>query len=83
MEEIEKLLKEYTEHLIKVCKVKQHIDVEKCVDEFIDDCETCKDIESTEMRVFFLVSALEEQLEELHPIKHNNHFRAFKKSFGI
>lgn len=83
MEEIEKLLKEYTEHLISVCKIKQHVDVENCVEEFMDDCKTCNKIESTEMQVFLLVSLLDEQLEELHPIKQNSHFKALKKSFGI
>jgi hypothetical protein len=83
MKEIEELLKEYTEHLISVCKIKQHVDIERCVDEFIDDCKTCNKIESTEMHVFLLVSLLDEGVEELHPIKQNSHFKALKKSFGI
>lgn len=83
MEEIKTLLTEYTEHLMKLCKIKQHVDIESCVEEFMDDCKTCDKIESDEMHVFFLVSQIDDQLEELHPIKHSNHFKTLKKSFGI
>lgn len=83
MEKVKNLLKEYSTHLIKICRVKQNFDLDETIENFMEDCSICESIETEDMRVFLLITAIEEQLEASHPIKHTNHFKTLKKNFGI
>lgn len=83
MKHIEKILKKYSKHLKTVCRVKPLFNEEENVEQFIEDCPECLDIERVEMHTFLLLSEIEELLDPLHPIKHSSHFKALKKEHGL